>query len=139
MKYKMKYKLRRMKKIMIKPYYMVKYAYQRVTRGFSDQDMFNADQYFAGQFAGMLRWYVKNSSGVPMHYAKKDDPYGTDIEYMQAKRDKKYLKYAALFEEYNKNGNAIGEKWKRMFGGLTDDEVRDIMTWFGKHFTEFWD
>lgn len=135
----MKYRLHRMKRIIMKPYNKLKYAYQRVTRGFSDADMFSADMYFANQFAGMLRWYVKNSHGVPMGYAKKSDTYGTDTEYMITKRDKKYLKYADMFEEYGKNGLAYNDKWQRLFGGLTYNEVDDMMTWFAKHFTEFWD
>ena len=126
-------------KVILNPYKNIKYAYQRVTRGFSDQDMWNADNYFAGQFAGMLRWYVENGSGVPSNYARKDDPYCEDVDYMVAKRDAKYLKYAAMFEEYYKNGYAHNNSWKKDFGGLNNKELKIALQWFSKHFTEFWD
>lgn len=118
---------------------LIWHPYQRATRGFSDQDMWNADTYFAGQFAGMLRWYVEKGSGVSSSYARKDDPYCEDFDYMVKKRDAEYLDYAAIFEEYHKNGFALNDEWKKDFGGLTKKEIDSALKWFSKHFTEFWD
>lgn len=135
----MNYKLRNLKRNILRPYHNINHAYQRVTRGFSDSDMFSGDMFISSQIAGMLRWYIENGHGVPGRYAREDDPYCEDIEYMVAARNFEYDRYATLFEEYAKCGHAINDKWKRMFGGLTDDEVHDMMTWFGEHFTELWD
>jgi len=128
---------------LIKPFHEIKYFFQRGRRGFSDKDMWSADIYMAGVFAGMLRWYVKNSNNVSMSWAMNNDGVGeSHIEksyHLSEKRDAAYIKYAEMFEEYAKNGLAWDEKWKQDFGGLTNDEVHDMMTWFGEHFTEFWD
>ena len=135
----MKYKIKMFKKKLLRPYYAIKHAYQRVTRGFSDNDAWNADKFLAAQLSGILMWFVNEGHGVPMSYAREDDLYGQDIEYMTAARDAEYKKYAALFEEYGKHGHAVNAKWKEMFGGLTDEEVNDMMTWLAEHFTELWD
>ena len=126
-------------KTLTKPYHRTIHYYQRARRGFSDYDMFNADTFLARQMADILRWYMQNSHGVPWSYAKEDDRFCEDFEYMVAARDSEYTKYAALFEEYGRNGHAPNAKWKKEFGGLTDDEVHDMMTWLAEHFTELWD
>ena len=134
-----KYKIKMFKKKLLRPYYAIKHAYQRVTRGFSDNDAWNADKFLAAQLSGILMWFVNEGHGVPMSYAREDDLYGQDTEYMTAARDAEYKKYAAMFEEYGKHGHAVNDKWKSMFGGLTDAEVHDMMTWLAEHFTELWD
>jgi len=135
----LKRKWNRVRRFIFKPYYQILHSYQRVTRGFSDSDMFNGDMFMASQIAGMLRWHIENGHGAPGRYAREYDPCCEDFEYMVAARNFEYDRYATLFEEYAKCGHAINDKWKRMFGGLTDDEVHDMMTWFGEHFTELWD
>jgi hypothetical protein len=101
--------------------------------------MFSGDMFISSQIAGMLRWYINNGHTVSSSYSREDDLYCEDTDYMVAARNFEYTKYADLFEEYAKHGHALNDKWKRMFGGLTDDEVHDMMTWFGEHFTELWD
>jgi hypothetical protein len=132
----LKRKWNRIRRFILQPYYEVLYAYQRVTRGFSDRDMWSADMFMARQIAGMLRWHVSNGHGVPSFYARE---LCEDIEYMDVYRNEVYTRYALMFEEYGNNGHAVNDKWKSMFGGLTDAEVHEMMTWFGEHFTEFWD
>lgn len=138
MKYKLKYMQYKLK-LLLKPFYIVMYYIQRAKRGFSDKDMWSADMFISTQIAGILRWYVEKGHGVPMSYAREDDFIGQDVYYMINARDAEYKKYAALFEEYGKHGHAVNAKWKEMFGGLTDEEVNDMMTWLAKHFTELWD
>ncbi len=135
----MKRKWNRVRRFIFKPYYQILHSYQRVTRGFSDSDMFSGDMFISSQIAGMLRWYINNGHTVSSSYSREDDLYCEDTDYMVAARNFEYTKYADLFEEYAKHGHALNDKWKRMFGGLTDDEVHDMMTWFGEHFTELWD
>jgi hypothetical protein len=116
-----------------------KWWVQRARRGYSDRDMWNADIYLAGVFAGTLQWYIDKGIGVPMSYASKDDPYGEDIDGMVSRRDEDYRNMINLFNEYHKNGHAINADWKEKFGGLLDTEVDDALQWFSKHFTELWD
>jgi hypothetical protein len=119
-----------------KPFYKIKYFIQRGKRGYSDRDMWSADMYMAGIFAGILRWQVENGHGVSMSWSVNDDD---SVDLLLERRDPEYIKYAEMFEEYAKNGHAWNKKWKEKNGGLTDDEVHDMMTWFAQHFTEFWD
>lgn len=133
-----------LKELLKKPYDEFKYAQQRMERGFSDRDMWNADAYLAGMFANILRWYASDlSHGVPMHYGDglPVDPTtkSPDVNEMVKIRNAEYLKYAALFEEYAKNGVAFGEEWKKDVGGLTEEEIREAMLWFATIFTELWD
>jgi hypothetical protein len=116
-----------------------KWWYQRITRGYSDKDMWNADMYLAGIFAGVLDWYIHNSKGVPMVYADHDDPYSTDIETMIIKRNSEYLDHIAIFREYLKNGYAMSEDWQEKFGGVLDKEIKDSVHWLADHFIELWD
>jgi len=116
-----------------------KWWYQRITRGYSDKDMWNADMYLAGIFAGVLDWYIRNSKGVPMVYADHDDPYSTDIETMIIKRDSEYLNHISIFREYLNNGYAMSEDWQEKFGGVLDKDIKDSVHWLADHFIELWD
>jgi hypothetical protein len=116
-----------------------KWWYQRITRGFSDQDMWNADHYLAGVFAGVLQWYIDNGMGVAMSYASEDDPYCEDLDAMVFRRDADYSKHIAIFLEYLNNGPALSEEWQKEFGGVLDEDIKASVQWLSEHFTELWD
>ena len=112
----------------------VRFPYQKLTRGFSDKDMWNADMYLAGQIAGTLDWIVNNGMGVAMSYYHEND-----VDNMVERRDKDYLYYRDVFSEYQKNGLAHDEAWKNEFGGVLDSDMQDALQWLSKHFQELWD
>lgn len=114
----------------------VRFPYQRLTRGFSDQDAWNGDGHLARQIAGILTWIVEKGHAVSMSYA--DDEH-TDVDIMVERRDKEYLHYASIFAEYGKNGPAMDEAWKNEFGGVLDSEMQEALQWLSKHFQELWD
>jgi hypothetical protein len=116
----------------------IKWAYQRVTRGYSDRDMWSADYFLASQIAGMLNWIVNEGHGVSTSYGTPPN-YEDDVEDMVARRDAEYLKYSAVFAEYAKNGPALNEDWKNKLGGVLDKDLKEALQWFSEHFTEFWD
>lgn len=116
----------------------IKWAYQRVSRGYSDRDMWSADTFLAGQIAGMLNWLVNEGIGVSTSYGTPPN-YEDDIEDMVARRDADYLFYASIFEEYSKNSLAWHEEWQEKFGGVLDNDLQAALQWFSEHFTEFWD
>jgi hypothetical protein len=116
-----------------------KWWYQRVTRGYSDRDMWNADTYLAGVFAGVLQWYVTKSISVPPSYALSDDPCAEDIHGMVSRRNEEYLKHRAVFREYVDNGLAYNEEWQKEFGGVLEEEMQQSLQWFSEHFWELWD
>lgn len=120
-------------------FYAPKWWYQRARRGFSDRDMWSADTYLAGVFAGVLQWYVYKGMGVPLEYASEDDPYCEDLYAMIARRDADYLFYASVFEEYKANGPAYNEDWQKEFGGVLDEDLKASLQWLSEHFTELWD
>ena len=117
----------------------IKWAYQRVTCGYSDRDMWSSDFFLASQIAGMLTWHVNKGIGISMSYASEEDPNGENIEDMVARRDADYLFYASIFDEYSKNGPALNEDWQEKFGGVLDSDLKEALQWFSEHFTEFWD
>ena len=112
--------------------------YQRVTRGYSDRDMWSADIFLAGQIAGTLKWIVENGHGVSMSYGTPPN-YDDDIDLMVAKRDADYLFYASIFEEYHTNGPALNKEWQKEFGGILDGDLQVALQWLSEHFTELWD
>lgn len=112
---------------------------QRTERGFSDRDMWNADMYLAGVFAGILQWYVDNGHGVSMEYAYDLDLYNPDVDIMCERRNADYSKYINIFKEYSTNGDAFDEKWQKEFGGVLDMDMQEALQWFSKHFTSLWD
>lgn len=116
----------------------IKFAYQRVTRGFSDQDAWNADMFLASQIAGIAEWLVKNGHGVPSSYAYQPD-FNDPVEIMAERRDAEYRNHIAVFKEYAKNGHAFDQQWKEECGGVLDNELDESLQWFAKHFVEFWD
>jgi len=136
MKKYMQYRSNRLFFLIRRFFQHIKSFFQRGIRGYGDVDMWSADMYMAGIFAGMLRWQVEKGHGVSMSWAVSDDD---SVDLLLERRDPEYIRYAEMFEEYAKNGYAWNEKWKKKFGGLTEDEVHDMMTWFAQHFTEFWD
>lgn len=117
----------------------LKHNRQRVKRGFSDRDMFNADMYLAGMFADILQWYVDNGHGVSMHYAYDLDEYNPDIDIMIERRNADYAEHIAVFREYAKNGDAFNEDWQKQFGGVLEKDMQNSLQWFSEHFTSLWD
>ena len=116
-----------------------KWWYQRAKRGYSDRDVWNADIYLAGVFAGVLDWYIHNSHGVPMAYSDPNDPYGTDVESMVIRRNTDYYNHVLIFQQYLNNGIAWNEEDAEDFGGLLDKDIRASVHWLADHFTELWD
>lgn len=113
-----------------------KYAYQRVTRGFSDRDMWNADRYLARIYADILMWYVHKGMGVSVAYA---DDWNTPIEIMEERRNVDYYKYADIFRRYAKEGVWDTQEHVDKWGGVLDSEIDEALEWFGKHFQGLWD
>ena len=116
-----------------------KWWYQRAKRGYSDRDMWNADKYLAGVFAGTLDWYIHNGHGVPMSYADSNDPYCEDVESMVIRRDSDYLYHIAIFQQYANNGIAWDEEDAKEFGAVLDKDIKASVQWLSEHFTELWD
>jgi len=114
-----------------------KWWYQRIARGYSDKDMWNADMYIAKILAGTLRWYIKNSQGLPTAYGTPPDY--TDLARASILRDTDYEYFASIFYEYYKNGPSFNDAWKKEFGGVSEEEYNQAMDWLKKHLTELWD
>ena len=113
----------------------IKYPYQKLTRGFSDQDAWNGDNYLAGQIAGLLRWHIKNSHGVGYPYTNPESTVDEAVYF----RDLDYEKYAKMFDELSNNGIALNKKWQKQFGGLTEKQYKDTMRWFANIYPGLWD
>lgn len=121
------------------PFRYMKYVVQRITRGYSDKNMWNADMYLAGMIADTLEWFLHKSSGVPMTFAYGLDEYDPDVDIMIERRKQEYEKYIPIFREYSKNGLAWDNKWKEKFGGVLDKDIQDALSWFNKQFSDLWD
>ena len=115
--------------------YSIKYFIQRGKRGYSDKDLWSADMYLAEVIAGILESYTKNKLGVGYPYMTIDG----DVDHMFDEMVKDYLKYAKLFKEYADNGLADDQEWKDKFGGLTEEELKDILAWLSNIYTGLWD
>lgn len=134
-----KLRIKRYYQLFMRSIYYPKWWYQRARRGFSDRDMWNADHYLAGVFAGVLQWYIDKGMGVSMAYISEDDPYGEDVDAMVFRRDADYSKHIAIFREYLNNGPAYNKEWQEEFGGVLDEDIKASVQWFAEHFTELWD
>ena len=134
-----KFRINRLYKRIKRSVYYPKWWYQRANRGFSDRDMWNADIYLAGVFAGVLQWYIDKGVGVSMAYISEDDPYGEDVDAMVFRRDAEYSYHIGVFREYLNNGPALNEKWQKEFGGVLDKDIKASLQWLSEHFTELWD
>jgi len=135
MYYKIKIYKTNIKRFFYKPYWW----YQRITRGYSDRDMWNADTYLAGVFAGVLQWYIDKGIGVSMAYKDDEDIYGTDVDSMVIRRDTDYSNHIAIFTQYLNNGLAWDEEDAKEFGGVLDKDMKDALQWLVEHFQELWD
>lgn len=130
---------RKARYIIYRPFRSVKHAYQRVTRGYDDADMFNGDAYLARQISATLIWIVENGHGVSTAYQDPDEGWHPDVDRMVERRDADYRKYAAIFAEYGRNGLAWDEAWLKEFGGVLDTDMEDALQWLKEHFYELWD
>lgn len=101
----------------------IKFAYQRITRGYSDLDWWSVDHFIAETLPPMLRKLAKGYS-VPMRFVTEDDT--ADID--------------AMSEEYNKYADYL-EGWLKEDGWNAEDNERakEALHWFADHFGEFWD
>ena len=136
--YKVYYPSRRALKFIQRIPSQFKWSYQRVRRGYSDRDMWNADIYIAKIISGTLTWMVENSNGVSTLYGTPPN-YDDPVEEMAILRDAEYLYYAKIFDEYAKNSIALNDIWQKQIGGISEDDYNDAMKWFVKHFQELWD
>ena len=134
-----KFRIKRLYISIKRSIYRPKWWYQRARRGFSDYDMWNADHYLAGVFAGVLQWYIDKGMGIPTKYASEDDPYCEDLDAMTFRRDAEYSKHIIVFNEYLNNGLAYNEEWQKEFGGVLDKDIKASLQWLSEHFTELWD
>jgi hypothetical protein len=113
--------------------------YQRAKRGYIDKDMWNADAYLSGVFAGVLNWYIHSGRGVSMAYSDPNDPNGSDVEAMVIRRNTDYLNHIAIFTQYLNNGLAWDEEDVKESGGVLDKDIKASVHWLADHFTELWD
>lgn len=116
----------------------IKWGIQKLTRGYSDRDMWNADRYLAKKIAKVLRHLVAKSHGIPMSYYYETDEE-EDVDVMQVRRDAEYIYYANIFEEYVRGSIAFNEEWKEKFGGVLESDMQEALQWFSEHFQELWD
>ena len=116
----------------------VKWANQRVVRGYSDKDAWNGDNFLAGQIAGILELLVNQSHSVPMSYGFGLDEYAPDVEIMAERRDADYKNIIMVYKEYHTNGIACDEEWQKEFGGVLDKDMKDALQWLVEHFEELW-
>ena len=132
----MNYIIRKPLKLLKRTPLQFKWAYQRITRGYSDRDWWNGDSYIASVIAGIMEDIVNEGHGVASSYA---DDWDTPMDIMAERRDSEWNKYIAIFREYSKNGPAIDQEWMDNFGGVLDKDMQDALQWLSKHFTELWD
>ena len=116
----------------------VKWANQRVVRGYSDKDAWNGDNFLAGQIAGILELLVSQSYSVPTSYGFGLDEYAPDVEIMAERRDADYKNIIMIYKEYHTNGIASDEEWQKEFGGVLDKDMKDALQWLVEHFQELW-
>ena len=116
----------------------IKWAYQRMVRGYSDRDAWNGDNFLAGQIAGILELLVNQSYSVPMSYGFGLDEYTPDIKIMVERRDADYKNIIMIYKEYHNNGIAYDEEWQKEFGGVLDKDMKDALQWLVEHFEELW-
>lgn len=114
-------------------------AYQRVRYGYSDADAWNGDTFLAANIAGILTWIVEHGNGVATSYQDPEEGWYPDVDRMVERRDAEYIKYAAVFAEYAKNGLAISEDWQKELGGILEKDMEDALEWLKQHFYELWD
>lgn len=114
---------------------LVRYPYQKLTRGFSDSDAWNANYVLPKQIAGILRWQIKNSNGVSYPY----HTYHKDVNKAALIRDIDFENYAIMFDEFAENGVALNKKWQSIHGGLSQQEYKKMMKWFTEIFPGLWD
>jgi hypothetical protein len=117
----MMYKVKRCIKA---PFMELKYAYQRVTRGFSDRDWWSLDNHIAEILSKALPKYVKDGHGVSTIYYEEGESWDTEIEVLLSRRDPDYLRMAAMFANYDER---------------SDEEMKEMSAWLGKHFGTLWD
>ena len=113
-----------------------KYATQRIRRGFSSKDMWNADAFLARMYADILMWYVHNSVSVPSTYL---DTWSDPVEVAVKRRDADYIKYADIFRRYGNGGSWDTQEHADDFNGVLDTEMAEALESLSKHFQEFWD
>jgi hypothetical protein len=137
--FKMNYRVKRLFKFLKRIPLQFKWAYQRVTLGYSDRDWWNGDWYLSGVIAGIMEKIVNEGHGVANSYADEDKPFDTDVNIMVERRDEEWNKYISIFREYSKHGPAMNQEWKDSFGGVLDKDMQDALQWLSKHFQELWD
>ena len=133
----MNYRVERLYKFLKRIPFKFKWAYQRITRGYSDRDWWNGDWYLSGVIAGIMEKIVKDGHGVATSYAYED--WETPVDIMVERRDAEFNKYILIFREYSKHGPAIDQEWKDRFGGVLDKDMQDALQWLVEHFQELWD
>lgn len=117
----MMYKVKRCIKA---PFMELKYAYQRVTRGFSDRDWWSLDNHIAEMLSKALPKYVKDGHGVSSMYYEDGEDWDVDVDILKARRDADYLRMAKMFANYDDRSSK---------------DSQEMSAWIAKHFETLWD
>ena len=122
------------------PYLYALHSRQKLTRGFSDQDAWNGDQYLAGQIAGIMQWIIDESHSCSAEHITEDmNKENPDVTQMVELRNKDYTKHINVFKEYSQNGVAHDLEWQKEFGGVLEKDIQHSLQWLVTHFQGLWD
>lgn len=117
----------------------IRWAHQRVTRGWDDRAVWSIDYHLAKLIGQLVRELIKDNTGVPMAmYTQEEigqDRNGTSSE-MDKEKEKQWkgilLEIAEGFEAYAENGDCM------LMNGNPEnfDKAFDL---FRTHFSSLWD
>ena len=105
----------------------IKYAWQRATRGFCDQDWWNLDIYYTTLFVKSLRHLATHNMGHP--YDMDEDKWNA---WLRETADEFYKS----LEETNSFENPYAEEAEALFDKWTWDPTDDGMYRLNQHYTD---
>lgn len=113
-----------------------KYAWQRITRGYSDLDLWNFDTYLQKVMSCGIRDFADMTTGYPNGYETFED------------WKKELLVIAELIEKFNPDDlvdwdeKTRGEEIKKMYEDATEESEiakEAVFDWMKRHFNSLWD
>lgn len=137
----------------------IKYAYQRITRGYSDYDIWDLDYYISDLLSEMLNHFADTTHSYPCSvdeeveggHEKWQDELRQAAKYIKDATEIDYtdelLKRFELYEEAKKNGcDELAQKhfvkWREL--GIKEqrekqDALNNFCDWLKLHFFNLWD
>jgi len=115
----------------------VRFAWQRVFRGYSDDAVWGLDSYLTDIVLPVLKQYRKDKRGIPFVDGFEDKPFEDQVVEWNRILDVMINSFQKMYDEDNGDGNWIihNKEWHIE----NNRQIQEGLQYFGRYYRNLWD